>query len=120
MDNEQEPVKSPVLYKFTNQTESSQMDNILAMFYQGTYDNQLGIMTAWNVETSQEEVLLVGVSLDENGKADCYPLARILSAEDAALYLAPDGLGGYYDPQNPSEVAAAKENMKSYEDAVVN
>lgn len=119
-DTEAQPVvPSPVLYKFTNQAESSSLDDLLAMFYQGTYGNTLGIMTAFNLKTSEEEVILVGVVLDENGKADCYPVAKVLSAEDVANYLAPDGKDGYYDLRDPVAVDDAKEGMKSYNEAVV-
>lgn len=112
-------VPSPVLYKFTNQVESHQLDDILKMFYQGTYGNTLGIMTAFNLTTSEEELVLVGVVLDADGKADCFPLAKILSSEDAGQYLAPNGKGGYYDPRNPTDTAEAKESMRSYNEAVV-
>lgn len=119
MDNEKQEAPSPVLYKFTNHEQSSHLDDLLAMFYQGTYGNSLGIMTAFNLETGVEDIVLVGVVLDEDGKADCYPVAKVLSAEDVANYLAPDGVGGYYDPRNPTETAEAKENMRSFNDAVV-
>lgn len=119
MDNEAQSVQETVLFKFTNQEESGYLDNLLATFYHGTYTNRLGIMTAFNLETGLEEIVLVGVELDEDGKADCYPIAKVLASEDAAIYLAPDGKGGYYDPRNPSEVADAKENMRSFNEAVV-
>lgn len=112
-------VKSPVLYKFTNQEESGHLDDLLAMFYQGTYGNSLGIMTAFNLETGMEEIVLVGVVLDENGKADCFPVAKVLASEDVLNYLAPDGKGGFYDPRNPTEAAEAKDSMRSYDEAVV-
>lgn len=112
-------VPAPVLYKFTNQEHSGHLDDLLAMFYQGTYGNTLGIMTAFNIKEGKEEIILVGVVLDEEGKADCYPVAKVLAAEDVANYLAPDGKSGYYDLRNPSEVSEAKENMRSYSQAVV-
>ncbi len=111
-------VPSPVLYKFTNQAESSQLDGLLAMFYQGVYSNTIGIMTAFNIEKGEEEVILVGVDFDEDGKPDLYPIASALTAEQVRQYLAPDGKGGYYDPQNPVETAEAKEGMKNFADAV--
>lgn len=111
-------LKEVVLYKFTNQEVSHDLDNILAMFYHGVHENQLGIMTAWNLALEKEELILVGVQLDENGKPDCYPLCRVLSSEDARVYLAPDGKGSYYDLANSAEVEEAKENMKAYADAV--
>lgn len=118
-DIETQPVvPAPVLYKFTNHEISHELDNLLAMFYQGTYGNTLGIMQALNKDSGEEEIILVGVVLDEEGKADCYPLATILSAETAKNYAAPDGKGGFYDPRNPSEAAEAKDNMRSFTEAV--
>lgn len=113
--NEQE--YAPVLYKFSN-NNSPHLDTILAMFYQGITMNAVGIMDAFNLTTEQEETILVGVQLDEEGKPECFPLARVLRAEDVRNYLSPDGKGGYFDPLNPTEVAEAKENMKSFHDAV--
>ncbi len=118
-DSVQAVVPSPVLYKFTNQVESPELDDLLALFYRGIYANSVGIMQAHNLDTGEEELILVGVNLDEDGKADCYPLAVCLSVENTRKYLAPDGKGGFYDPRDPSDAAAAKENMKSYTDAVV-
>lgn len=115
----QEVTASPVLYKFTNEAESPHLDDILAMFYQGCYSNTIGIMQAFNLDTNEADLILVGVTLDENGKPDCFPLARALKAEDVTRFLAPDGKGGFYDPLNPSESDEAKENMKSFTDAVV-
>jgi hypothetical protein len=75
-------------------------------------------MAAFNIETQEEELLLVGVEFDEEGKANCFPVAKCLASEDVNKYLSPDGAGGYFDPRNPAEAAAAKENMRSYEEAV--
>lgn len=111
---------APVLYKFTNQKESSALDNLLATFYVGVQTNSLGIMQAFNVETGEQEIILVGIELDSDGKPDCYPLARCLNAETARLFLAPDGKGGWYDPRDPRETADAKENFRSFNEAVVN
>ncbi len=115
-----QPTKhSPVLYKFTNQALSPELDNLLAMFYKGVYENRIGIMTAWNLETEQEQLILVGVELDENLKPDCYPLALVISAEQAKNFLAPDGKGGYFDPRDIAEASAAKDAMRPYDEAVV-
>lgn len=111
--------KSPILYKFTNREESIYLDNLLAMFYEGVYENTLGIMEAWNVKTDNVELILVGVAVDENNKPVCYPIAKVLRAEDVTDFLSPDGKGGYFDLANPSESAAARENMKSIADSVV-
>lgn len=109
----------PTLYKFTNKAEAPHLDNLLAMFYQGVYDNTIGIMDAWNLETEQEEMILVGVAADENGKAVCFPLARLLRAEEVPQYLAPDGNGEYFDPYDPTAAAKARDGMKTIKEAIV-
>lgn len=109
---------SPVLYTFTNKEETGYLDSLLAMFYQGVYDNELGIMEAFNLETEQEELILVGVVPDENGKPICYPVASVLKAEDVPKYLSPDGKGGYFSEQDPTEAAEAREHMKALSEVV--
>lgn len=110
---------SPVLYKFTNKESSPYLDDLLAMFYQGVYDNRLGIMEAYNLTTEEEEIVLVGVEADENGKPVCFPLCRLLRAEDVPNYLSPDGKGGFFDLLDPAESEAAREEMKSIKEATV-
>ena len=114
-----QPQHSPVLYKFTNAEQSPQLDNILAMFYNGVYDNRIGIMEAFNLETETEETILVGVELDENSKPICFPLCKVLRAEDVSKYLSPNGKGGYFDMLNQQESEAAREEMRPYDQAVV-
>lgn len=111
--------RSPVLYKFTNQESSPNLDNILAMFYQGVYDNRIGIMEAYNIETETEELILVGVELDENGKPICFPLCGVLRAEDIKNFLSPNGKGGYFDMLDQKESEEAREEMRSFADAVI-
>lgn len=115
----QQPQHSPVLYKFSNAEQSPQLDNILAMFYHGVYGNTIGIMEAFNLETETEETILVGVELDENSKPICFPLCKVLRAEDVTKYLSPNGKGGYFDMLNQVESEAAREEMRPYEQAVV-
>lgn len=110
---------SPVLYKFTNKEESQYLDSLLAMFYQGAYDNQLGIMEAFNIETEQEELILVGVAADDDGKPVCFPLAKVLASEDVKNYLSPNGKGGWFDERDPTAAAEAREGMRSITEAIV-
>lgn len=116
----QAPVKEMVLYKFSNKESTPYLDSLFAMFHHGAFTNSLGIMEAWNLDTEQEEILLVGVELDENGKPDCYPVAKVLRAEDISKYLSPNGKGGYFDPQNAKEVEEFKQNVRSIDEAIVN
>lgn len=110
---------NPVMYKFTNKEESPYLDSLMMMFYQGCYSNTIGIMESHNLKTGEVEMILVGVELDAEGKADCYPLAVLLRAEDVPNYLSPDGKGGFYDQNDPVENAINKENQRSFTDAVV-
>lgn len=112
--------RAPILFKYTNKEDSPYLDSLLMMFYQGCADNRIGIMEAHNLETSEVEMILVGVELGEDGKTDCYPLARMLRAEDVKNFLAPDGKGGFYDPADPVEREAAREHQIPFVDAVVN
>lgn len=111
--------KSPILFKFTNKADSPYLDSLLTMFYEGAFRNHVGVMEAWSLKDEEEHIILVGVALDEDGKPECFPIAKCLRAEDVTNYLAPDGKGGYFDPSNPIELAAAKEDMKPFDQAVV-
>lgn len=86
-------------------------ESVLQMFVEGTLNNQVGVMRSWNVKSGEEELVLIGVQLDENGKPECYPLAKVLLADEAANYFSPDGKGGWFDLSDRVEVAAQKELM---------
>jgi hypothetical protein len=101
------------LYKFTNHPDSQYLDDLLAIFYRGVDANTVGVMSAFNTQTEEEELILVGIQLDKDNKPECFPLAKVLTHEDVLDYLAPDGKGGYFDMTNPEEVEASKENMKA-------
>lgn len=109
----------PILFKFTNKEESPWLDSVLAMFYDGVFRNRIGIMDAWNLDTEQEETVLVGIELDEDGKPDCFPLAKLLRAEDVKNYLSPDGKGEFYDQFDPRDNQKAKDDMRPLEEAVI-
>lgn len=94
-DETGQEVQESILYKYTNHDNSHVLDNLLAMFYHGVYTNAIGIMQAKNEETGEEEVILVGVKSREDGTQDCFPLAKVLKAEDVSVYSAPDGKGGW-------------------------
>lgn len=116
---ETEAERQVVLYKFTNREESGYLDNILAMFYAGTGENTIGIMESWDLAGEEEALILVGVQADENGKPVCFPLAKVLKAEDVPNFLAPDGHGNYFNPNDPSEAAAAREGMRTITEATI-
>lgn len=118
-DTVEAPIREIVVYKFTNKEESPYLDHLFAMFHSAAAVNRIGIMEAWNLKTEEEEIILVGLEFDEDGKPDCYPIARVLRAEDVGNYLMPNGKGGYFDPQDASEVAEYKESVRTEEEALV-
>ncbi len=64
-------------------------------------------------------MILVGVELDENSKPICFPLCKVLRAEEVVKYLSPNGRGGYFDMLNQAESEAAREEMRPYDQAIV-
>lgn len=97
------------LYTFANHHPAPELEVLLRMFYRGASENMLGIMQALNVATNTEELVLVGVSLDEKGNTQCYPLASLLSREQAPNYRSPDGKGGWFDPNAAEETAVVED-----------
>ena len=83
-------------YKFTNK-DSPYLDTIIDMFYSAASRGVIGIMEAKRSDTGEEELLLVGVEV-EGDSIDCYPLASIIKAEQASVYMYPDGVGGWGSP----------------------
>lgn len=112
-------LKEVTLFKFSNRPTSPYLDSLLAMFYSAASNNQIGIMEGWDLNTNKESLILVGIEMDENGKPDCYPIAKCLSAEEVSNFLAPDGQGGYFDPSNPTELAEYKDRLNTVEAATV-
>lgn len=82
--------------KFTNHENSPHLDQLIQMFYHGTATESIGIMQALNKNTNKEELVLVGVRMLDDIPS-CYPLAKILTEEEASVYLSPDGVGGFID-----------------------
>lgn len=110
---------SPILYTFANHSPAPELESLLAMFYKAALDNTVGVMQAFNSDKNREELLLVGVAVDDEGKTQCFPLAKVLSTEDSFHYRAPDGKGGFFDPTNEAEVKAVKESMKPVDESLV-
>lgn len=110
---------APILYTFANRQPAPELEHLLSMFYMAAYTNTLGVMHAFNTKTDAEEVVLVGVALDEEGKTQCFPIAKVLASEDAPTYLAPDGKGGFYDPTDAEAAEAVRESMKPVDESLV-
>lgn len=85
---------------YANDSTNPVLAGLIDMFYNGVFENTLGIMVAKNTETGAEETILVGIvptSTPDGEYAATIPLARLLSKEESAIYMAPDGKGGYID-----------------------
>lgn len=82
---------------FTNDKENPYPQAILHAFYDGVVKNRVGIMHAKLANSDEVHTLLVGIEVNEEGDVGCYPLARLLSADEQNLYIAPDGNGGWQD-----------------------
>lgn len=109
---------APILYVFANRTPAPELESLLAMIYSAAYDNTLGVMQALNSETNAEEVVLVGVAVDEAGKTACFPLASLLAVEDVPKYRAPTGQGSWYDPADEEATKAVQDSMKAIDDSL--
>lgn len=86
-----------VLLAFTNDKSPEHMgllQGLLKMVYHTVLTNRLAIMEAFNSETGEPELILVGVQQNGEGM-DCYPLFKPIKAEDVSAYHAPDSKGGY-------------------------
>lgn len=67
---------------------------MLKTFYNATFQNQIGLMYAKNIETGKVEGILVGLAVDGDD-FNCFPLAKVLTSDEAINYLAPDREGGW-------------------------
>jgi hypothetical protein len=83
-----------MLHVLSNDPQTWKYD-LLEMLLQGVLANQIGYMDALNRETGVTERLLVGLEPNAQGLLSAYPLARMLDPEEANLYIAPDGKGGW-------------------------
>jgi hypothetical protein len=81
---------------FTNKDRDISSYQLLQLFYNGAFENTIGLMRAKNKITGEDEQLLVGMSVNDNGLVDTWPLAKILTPDDVPRYLSPDGKGGWY------------------------
>ena len=84
-------------YIFSNNPSNPRLMSLLEMFYRGVLQNTVGIMEAKNKLSGEEVLLLVGLSQNDEGQTDTYPIARILGPEDAYDFAAPTGSGEFFD-----------------------
>lgn len=100
-------------YVFSNQQpRDPECESLLRMFVHGVFNNQVAIVRAYNNEIQEEEIILAGVNVNEDGKPELYPICTVLKGTDVDKYFAPNGEGGFYDLANPTEVAKAHSTME--------
>lgn len=91
----QEEENEYVLHVFSNVANDAPALSMLMMFADGVFKNKVGLMRAKHAETGEETLILVGIETQEDGSSLTYPLARVMTAEEATFYHSPDGLGGF-------------------------
>ena len=79
-------------------------EELLKTLYTATFDNQIGLMYAKHVDTGAVEALLVGLHVNGDD-FHVFPLAKIMNSDEAALYLAPDRMGGWQPMFHPEDEA---------------
>lgn len=85
-----------IAYLFSNDPkQAGTLLPTIRMFYNGVYENTVGIMEARNDVTEEIEIVLVGVKHEEDGSTTVVPLAKILTAEEAGDLSCPDSQGGW-------------------------
>lgn len=82
MENDEKNID---LWISSPQVTENQMQ-LLAMFYQATEMNKIGLAQVMNLETGKQELVLAGVEFNE-GEVQYYPLAVVLDASQAAMYV---------------------------------
>lgn len=91
------------LYVFSNNPRDEAAFQLLQLFYRGALENSIGLSRMKNTVTNTEELVLVGVDKDEEGKPRLFPLAVALNPTTVKPYVSPDGVGGWFEPQALSE-----------------
>ena len=86
-------------YIFTNDPTNPFPQQILHLMHDIVFKNLMGIMQAKHRTTGEIHSILVGLELADDGSVNTYPLCRILTQSEQAEYLAPDGKGGYPEPE---------------------
>ena len=91
------------LYVFSNTPKDEAAFQLLQLFYRGSFENSIGISRMKNTDTGVEELVLVGVAKDEEGKPQLFPLAVALNPTTVKPFVSPDGLGGWFEPRSTTE-----------------
>ena len=71
---------------------------LLDAYYRNTFANRIGVMVAKNVKTGEEELLLVGIEIGEDGSEGAFPLARVLGPDAYETYAIP--MGDHYSDES--------------------
>lgn len=97
-DTVEENDKGVIAYMFANDKSAhAHLFPLLKMFYDGVYDNTVGIMQAFDKDENKEVLLLVGITHEMDGTTSTIPLAKILMEEALDNLEIPDGQGGWME-----------------------
>ncbi len=89
----------PEFTVITNAEDKRPLQTLMWGFDIGVRQGRVGIMQAFDKEQNKEELLLVGLEVAADGGLSCFPLAIVLTDADASRYLAPNGEGGWLQPE---------------------
>lgn len=64
-------------------------------FYQGVFQNRIGLAQCRNKTTGEIETVIMGVHPTAENGVQLYPLAVVLTEDNGLIYESPNGQGGY-------------------------
>lgn len=102
--------KGVIAYIFSNdQSSVPRLLPLLRMFYNGVYENSVGIMEVMDKTTGKPALVLVGITHEDDGTTTTVPIAQVLNEAAVDSFELPDGEGGWIDPIDQwAEVDATK------------
>ena len=83
-----------VEWLFTNDKTNPAIRQIFHLFHTGAFANKLGIMHAKVADKDEIHTVICGIQV-EGDNVLAFPLAKVLTQEEQANYLAPTGEGTY-------------------------
>lgn len=88
-----------IAYIFSNDHDAvGRLLPLLRMFYNGVYENSVGIMEVMDKRTGKPALVLVGITHEDDGTTTTVPIAQVLNEAAVDFFELPDGEGGWMDP----------------------
>jgi hypothetical protein len=85
----------PEFAVFSNNEDKRPLNTLMWGFYTGVTQNRVGIMEAFDKEVGAPVLILVGLEVGKDGELEAFPLATVLTDQEADRFLPPDGKGGW-------------------------